>query len=179
MEAAKADHHLLSARLPTNVRSGTKTAAPSNFRKIVSTIGGDPATPFVSRSTVNSRTASSTSVSAPIWDVARSSARSIRFRPPGRPATKRRRYWPCNWGWLRSQKLSSAWEEYGNPIQQFTLARCVSERRHYRMTRAMGSRDEYWFYAQQCTDAAGRTANKAHREFHARNGGHAKALGDG
>jgi len=71
-----------SARLPTNVRSGTKIAAWSILRKIVSTIGGDPGAPFVSRSTSSSpRTASSMATSAAIRLTARSSARSIKLRP--------------------------------------------------------------------------------------------------
>ena len=72
----------LSRRLPTKVRSGTKTAAWSIFRNIVSTIGGDPATPTVSRSTASSRTASSTSASLLMRAAARSRALSMKFRPP-------------------------------------------------------------------------------------------------
>jgi hypothetical protein len=29
----------------------------------------------------------------------------------------------------------------------------------------MGSRNEYWFYAQQCSDAAARAIDEGHRQF--------------
>jgi len=72
----------LSGRDPQIVRSATNTAALSIFAKIVSKIGGEPGTPFVSLSTCNpSRTASSTFRSFAILPTAISSALSIKFRP--------------------------------------------------------------------------------------------------
>ena len=74
----------LSLLVPTKVRSGTKTAAASIFLRIVSTMGGDPATFFVSRSSSNlgrSRSGSNMFMSFEIFEMARSSAFSMRLRP--------------------------------------------------------------------------------------------------
>src|SRR5262245_17665265 len=62
--------------------SATKTPALSIFLKIVSTIGGLPPTPFVSRSSSRlSRITDSTTASDLSVPSARSNARSIKFLP--------------------------------------------------------------------------------------------------